>query len=31
MEFAKYTAVPSEVHKELVEKYGTGLVADDEE
>jgi elongation factor G len=31
MEFAKYSPVPSEVHKELVEKYGTGLVADDEE
>jgi len=31
MEFAKYTPVPSEVHKELVEKYGTGLVADDDE
>jgi elongation factor G len=31
MEFAKYAPVPSEVHKELVEKYGTGLVDDDEE
>ena len=31
MEFAKYSPVPSEVHKELVEKYGTGLVEDDEE
>ena len=31
MEFAKYAVVPSEVHKELVEKYGTGLVADDDE
>ena len=31
MEFAKYAPVPAEVHKELVEKYGTGLVADDEE
>ena len=31
MEFAKYAPVPAEVHKELVEKYGTGLVADDDE
>ena len=31
MEFSKYSPVPSEVHKELVEKYGTGLVEDDEE
>jgi elongation factor G len=31
MEFSRYTPVPAEVHKELVEKYGTGLIADDEE
>ena len=31
MEFAKYAPVPAEVHKELVEKYGTGLVSDDDE
>jgi elongation factor G len=31
MEFSRYAPVPAEVHKELVEKYGTGLVADDEE
>jgi elongation factor G len=30
MEFSKYAPVPAEVHKELVEKYGTGLVEDDE-
>jgi elongation factor G len=31
MEFSRYAPVPAEVHKELVEKYGTGLMADDEE
>jgi elongation factor G len=31
MEFSRYAPVPAEVHKELVEKYGTGLVKDDEE
>src|SRR5262249_16724785 len=31
MEFSRYAPVPTEVHKELVEKYGTGLIADDEE
>src|SRR5215467_7416404 len=31
MEFSRYAPVPAEVHKELVEKYGTGLIADDEE
>jgi elongation factor G len=31
MEFSRYAPVPAEVHKELVEKYGTGLVADDDE
>jgi elongation factor G len=30
MEFSRYAPVPAEVHKELVEKYGTGLVDDDE-
>jgi elongation factor G len=31
MEFSRYAPVPAEVHQELVKKYGTGLVADDEE
>jgi elongation factor G len=31
MEFSKYAPVPSEVHLELVKKYGTGLIAEDEE
>src|SRR5438477_6575406 len=31
MEFSRYAPVPAEVHKELIEKYGTGLVADDDE
>jgi elongation factor G len=31
MEFSRYAPVPAEVHTELVKKYGTGLVADDEE
>jgi elongation factor G len=31
MEFSRYAPVPAEVHKELVEKYGTGLIADDDE
>jgi elongation factor G len=31
MEFSRYAPVPAEVHLELVKKYGTGLVADDEE
>ena len=31
MEFSRYAPVPSEVHLELVKKYGTGLVADDED
>ena len=31
MEFSRYAPVPAEVHKELVEKYGTGLIAADEE
>jgi elongation factor G len=30
MEFSRYAPVPAEVHKELVEKYGTGLVDDEE-
>jgi elongation factor G len=31
MEFSRYAPVPAEVHLELVKKYGTGLIADDEE
>ena len=31
MEFSRYAPVPAEVHLELVKKYGTGLVAEDEE
>ena len=31
MEFSRYAPVPSEVHQELVKKYGTGLIAEDEE
>ena len=31
MEFSRYAPVPSEVHQELVKKYGTGLIAKDEE
>ena len=31
MEFSRYAPVPAEVHHELVKKYGTGLIADDEE
>src|SRR4029077_2202291 len=31
MEFSRYAPVPAEVHQELVEKFGTGLVAEDEE
>ena len=31
MEFSRYAPVPAEVHQELVKKYGTGLIADDEE
>ena len=31
MEFSRYAPVPSEVHLELVKKYGTGLVEGDEE
>jgi len=31
MEFSRYAPVPAEVHLELVKKYGTGLVAADEE
>jgi len=31
MEFSRYAPVPAEVHTELVKKYGTGLIADDEE
>jgi elongation factor G len=31
MEFSRYAPVPAEVHAELVKKYGTGLIADDEE
>ena len=31
MEFSRYAPVPSEVHQELVKKYGTGLVPEDEE
>jgi elongation factor G len=31
MEFSRYAPVPAEVHQELIKKYGTGLVADDEE
>jgi elongation factor G len=31
MEFSRYAPVPAEVHQELVKKYGTGLVAEDEE
>jgi len=31
MEFSRYAPVPAEVHQELVKKYGTGLIANDEE
>jgi elongation factor G len=31
MEFSRYAPVPAEVKEELVKKYGTGLIADDEE
>jgi elongation factor G len=31
MEFSRYAPVPAEVHTELVKKYGTGLIAEDEE
>src|SRR5437867_673533 len=31
MEFSRYAPVPAEVHAELVKKYGTGLIAEDEE
>jgi elongation factor G len=31
MEFSRYAPVPQEVHLELVKKYGTGLIAADEE
>ena len=31
MEFSRYAPVPAEVHLELVKKYGTGLIAEDEE
>src|SRR5438093_72804 len=31
MEFSRYAPVPAEVHLELVKKYGTGLVPEDEE
>jgi elongation factor G len=31
MEFSRYAPVPMEVKEELVKKYGTGLIADDEE
>ena len=31
MEFSRYAPVPAEVHLELVKKYGTGLVSEDEE
>jgi len=31
MEFSRYAPVPQEVHLELVKKYGTGLIAEDEE
>src|SRR5206468_564640 len=31
MEFSRYAPVPAEVHLELVKKYGTGLIAADEE
>jgi elongation factor G len=31
MEFSRYAPVPSEVHQELVKKYGTGLIDPDEE
>jgi elongation factor G len=31
MEFSRYAPVPAEVHQELVKKYGTGLIADDED
>jgi elongation factor G len=31
MEFSRYAPVPAEVHQELVKKYGTGLIAEDEE
>jgi elongation factor G len=31
MEFSRYAPVPAEVHLELVKKFGTGLVAEDEE
>ena len=31
MEFSRYAPVPAEVHLDLVKKFGTGLVAEDEE
>jgi elongation factor G len=31
MEFSRYAPVPAEVHQELVKKYGTGLITEDEE
>jgi elongation factor G len=31
MEFSRYAPVPAEVHQELVKKYGTGLIDEDEE
>jgi hypothetical protein len=31
MEFSRYAPVPAEVHLELVKKYGTGLISEDEE
>jgi elongation factor G len=31
MEFSRYAPVPAEVHMELVKKYGTGMIAEDEE
>src|SRR5262245_32557004 len=31
MEFCRYAPVPAEVHQELVKKYGTGLIDEDEE
>ena len=31
MEFSRYAPVPAEVHQELIKKYGTGLIAEDED
>jgi elongation factor G len=31
MEFSRYAPVPAEVHQELIKKYGTGLIGEDDD